>query len=362
MIKDNYMGFQVKLKFSKTDDLALRVYRLGRHALMYKIDLRRYFRQLPLDPGDYNLVGYIIEGELYFDKVLPMGMWTAPYIAQRISNAIRFIHEEASYFLLNYVDDLVGAEDKVKANKAFQELVELLETVGLDTAPDKVTPPTTRLEFLGVTYDTDTMTLEVTEDKLVDIKGELHTWLYKDKATRREVESLIGKLQFASKCVRAGRIFISRLLNWLRTLPRGKNASIPLEARKDIAWWSRFMQQYNGISIMWLHRNPQVDRVIASDASSKGFGAWSQAIGEYLRGRFPKEWQHRNIAELEMLAVVVALKAWATQLEGWYFWIHVDNEAVLHVLNTGRSRNTYLQDALKRGYHASSPASVCNKS
>ena len=42
--------------------------------MMFKIDLSRYFRQLPLDPGDYSLIGYIIGGRLYFNKVLLMGM------------------------------------------------------------------------------------------------------------------------------------------------------------------------------------------------------------------------------------------------------------------------------------------------
>ena len=83
IIKDNYPRNWVKLTFPRVDDLALSIYHLGKGAMMFKIDLSRYFRQLPLDPGDYSLVGYIIHDQLYFDKVLPMGMRTAPYIAQR---------------------------------------------------------------------------------------------------------------------------------------------------------------------------------------------------------------------------------------------------------------------------------------
>ena len=52
---------------------------------------------MPLDPGDYSLIGYIIAGKLYFDKVLPMGMRTAPYIAQRVTNAIAYIHRKLEY-------------------------------------------------------------------------------------------------------------------------------------------------------------------------------------------------------------------------------------------------------------------------
>ena len=110
MIKDNYLGFEASLRFPKVDDFAFRIFSLGKDCMMFKVDLSRYFRQLPLDPGDYLLIGYVIGGKIYFDKVLPMGMRTAPYIAQRVTNAIAYIHRQLQLFILNYVDDFVGAE------------------------------------------------------------------------------------------------------------------------------------------------------------------------------------------------------------------------------------------------------------
>ena len=44
---------------------------------------------------------------------------------------------------------------------------------------------------------------------------------------------------------------------------------------------------------------------------------------------------------------MVALKIWAPELKGQYFWIHMDNEAVASVLNTGASRNVDLQNVLR---------------
>ena len=90
--KDIYMGFMATLRFPKTDDLATRIFYLGKGCYIFKIDLSRYFRQIPLDPRDYSLIGYVIDGDIYFDKVIPMGMRSAPYIAQRITNAIAYIH------------------------------------------------------------------------------------------------------------------------------------------------------------------------------------------------------------------------------------------------------------------------------
>ena len=54
-----------------------------------------------------------------------------------------------------------------------------------------------------------------------------------------------------------------------------------------------------------------------------------------------------HIAYLEMLAVLAAIRTWTNTIKGTYFWIHVDNEAVATVLNTGASRDEFLQMALR---------------
>ena len=105
------------------------------------------------------------------------------------------------------------------------------------------------------------------------------------------------------------------------------------------------MEQHNGISLMWLMKEPGTDTVIQTDACPKGYGGICGQ--QYFRGRFPKQLQECNIAVLEMWAVMVGLKLWGVLLRGKYFWILVDNEAVASVLNTGRSRDTQLQDALR---------------
>ena len=44
---------------------------------------------------------------------------------------------------------------------------------------------------------------------------------------------------------------------------------------------------------------------------------------------------------------MVALKLWGTRFTGKYFWIHVDNEAVTTVLNSGRAKDKEMQNPLR---------------
>ena len=58
--------------------------------------------------------------------------------------------------------------------RAFTHLGWVLQTVGLQEAPDKACPPSVDLEFLGIHFNTSDMTMWVTLDRLTDIQDEVH--------------------------------------------------------------------------------------------------------------------------------------------------------------------------------------------
>ena len=62
------------------------------------------------------------------------------------------------------------------------------------------------------------MTLHITQDRLEEILHLLDAWTHKVMADKIEVLSLVGKLVFVASCVKPGRIFISRMLNFLRVM------------------------------------------------------------------------------------------------------------------------------------------------
>ena len=54
----------------------------------------------------------------------------------------------------------------------------------------------------------------MTPERVVEISLLVEAWPRKKKASLRDLQSLLGKLHFIATCVRPGRIFVSRLLNW----------------------------------------------------------------------------------------------------------------------------------------------------
>ena len=169
----------------------------------------------------------------YFDKVLSFGLRSAAYFMQRVSNSIKFICKLLSILIENYLDDLAGADTPDKAWHSFEELGNVLQFSGLKESVDKASPPSTQMVFIGVLFDSVSLTLSITPERLIEIRSLVSQWLLKREATLRELQSLIGKLNFVAHCVKPARIFISRLLNWLRQIKNTDSSQvIPLETKK----------------------------------------------------------------------------------------------------------------------------------
>ena len=265
--KDFYLGENVSLSYPGVDDLVNLIKIKGRGCLLFKKDLRRFYRQIGIDMGDASLVGYSFNGQIYFDKVLSMGLKSAAFIAQRVTNAVKYLCKILNISIENYLDDLAGADTPDKALKSFQELGKILEFCGLEEALEKSCPPSTQMIFIGVLFDTENLTLLVTHERLQEIYILVNSWLQYETATLKQLQSLIGKLNFVAHCVKPARIFISRLLNWLRNIQNTENAQIvPDEIRKDLEWWRIFLPRFNGVSMMDLEEWSQPDQFAASDA------------------------------------------------------------------------------------------------
>ena len=76
-----------------------------------------------------------------------MGLRNAAAICQRVTNAIVFILFKIGIQILNYLDDLAGAEKKENAKFAYCCLGAVLEKCGFEEAIDKACPPSESMIF-----------------------------------------------------------------------------------------------------------------------------------------------------------------------------------------------------------------------
>ena len=268
-------------------------------------------------------------------------------VCQRVTKAVIHILTSEGYLADVYIDDFYGVETPELAGVAFNRMTELFEELGLEASPVKDQLPNTQMLVLGVWFNTDDMTISVPEFRLIELKADISHWLHLERATKHQLQVLVGKLSYVCNCVRPGRAFMSRLLNDLRSCD-SRRSSIPVscDLKLDLNWWLHFLDNYNGVSVIGTEFLESSEQLFSTDASLTGCGAICE--GEYFHELFPLSitQQQLSITALELLTVVMAIKLWQFKLAGRCIMIHCDNQACVEMINSMRSKNNFLQMCL----------------
>ena len=347
---DQYLEQFFKLHLPGTDRLVEFVNAKGRGCHVFKKDLRRAYRQIPIDPQDYPLLGLYIDGSLFFHTALPFGLRSATMICQCTTKSVTYILNSEGISVDVYIDDFYSAEFSDSSDLSFQRMNSLFAELGLMDAPEKDTPPSHEMIYLGVLINTVDMTLAVPAFRLKELQLELNTWLNKPSFTKRELQQLLGKLSYVSVCVRPGRAVMSRLLNALHSCVSSPKCTVhPVSdaLRTDIIWWLYFLSHYNGVSVIPSDVIISDPELFATDACLTGCGA--VCFGECFHREFPDFLltQDRHINELELLTVVISIKLWAPKLQGLGVELLSDNATCVSVINSQSSSNVFMQRCLR---------------
>ena len=79
--------------------------------------------------------------------------------------------------------------------------------------------------------DTFSLKLEVKLQKFNEVYHEFLGWQGKGKNKLREVQHLVGLLNFCTTCIHEGKIFLSRIPNFLKTMNPTSSVVIPGSVR-----------------------------------------------------------------------------------------------------------------------------------
>jgi len=274
---------------------------------------------------------------IYIDVSIGFGLRTGSMACQRVTNAIGYAMKSLyGTQTLQYVDDCVGVErDGNTATTAFTRLRDVITELGLKEAPDKLCPPSTRMEFIGITFDTVAGTISIPQDKVLEILCLVRDWLGRTSATKHQLQSLLGKLHHIAKCVKPARLFVARMLDTLRSAPDRGRILLDDDFRCDVQWFANFLPSYNGRSLMEYAGIDTTDITLEVDACLTGIGGIYK--DEFYHSPIPPEIPlcKYHITHLEFLNILIALKLWKHYFTGHHVRVCCDNMACVYVLNTG---------------------------
>ena len=88
---------------------------------------------------------------------------------------------------------------------AYLDMLATADYLGLTLAPVKCTPPTKAFDWLGYTFCTQEITVTIPAKKLNEIVQECEGWKTGANASRRDLQRLVGRLQYVTRCVNPAR-------------------------------------------------------------------------------------------------------------------------------------------------------------
>ena len=340
---NDYIDGPAVIKLPTVDYMVARVLELGAGSYMYKTDMARGYRQLRVDPGDWPLLGFIHRGQYFMDICPPFGLKTSAMCMQRTSEAITYIHGRQGYFSRSYLDDFGGAEkNEEQAGQALGTLQRIMHELGVVEALHKVCQPAQIMVWLGILFNTRKMEICIPPAKLTEVMEVVASWQGRQRATRGEMQSLLGLLQFVASVSPPTRIYTNRMLQCLRDAPQRGYETLSSGFKRDLKFFADLLPAYNGIRVLQKGAVP-CQQFLELDACLTGCGACTDK--QFYSEEFPQQVldADHTIAHLELLNVVVALKAWCEQWKGQRVHIACDNSNACLAVQTGRSRDPFMQ-------------------
>ena len=334
----------VQVHYATVQDAIDKIQSLGSGVFLAKTDIRNAFRIIPIHPSDYNLLGFTWDNKVYVDRCLQMGCRSSCRIFEAFSTALEWIPIKklgmsAMVHVIDYF--LIIEPSSQQSLRSIKRFVSLCEDIGLPLSDSKTVLNTQVLEFLGITLDTIRMQARLPMDKVTKCIGLLEMLLDRKRCTLKELQSVIGILNFACSVIRPGRAFLRRMINLTMGVAQANyHISLNKEAKSDLHMWLKFLTEYNGVSF-FIHQRFITNETISlytDAAASKGYTA---IFGnKWLYGEYPENWKSFNIMLLEFYPIVLAIDIWGHLMHNHAIIFHTDNESLVSVIRKQSSKDS----------------------
>ena len=352
-INDFISEEDASVQYETFDTLVSLVQHYGKGCLMAKTDIEEAFRIIPIHPSDRHLLGFSFENEFFYDKCLPMGCRSSCAIFESVSRAIQHIIQGKFPLsgVTHILDDFifVGPSQQPNTQETLHGFLQFAQEIGLPIKDSKTVLPTTTIIAHGIEIDSVKMTARLPQDKIERAKLLLHQFKSRRKVTLKEIQSLIGTLNFACRVIRPGRAFLRRLINLTcKSTQSHHHIKLNADARADINAWLIFLSSFNGVSVLLKNQFASSDALkLFSDASgSVGYAAVCGS--NWLQGAWPPSWKEIHITPKELFPIVLALEIWGKTIANQKVLFKTDNMAVAEIINKQSCKDSFTMKLVRR--------------
>ena len=307
---------------------------LRRGDWMVKLDLKDAYLSIPMHVTHRQFLAFRWRGRLWRFKTLPFGLNSAPYIFTKLMKPVTAILRRLGIRAILYLDDLlIMAQSKKETKRHLATALELIIALGFIINTKKsVTDPAQEIEFLGFVLNSVDMIISLPQRKLKSLRSLAKRLRDQGSGTARQIAQLLGMMVAAHPAILPAPLHYRSLERAKsRTVRTGHSYESLIQVdhvmAMELQWWIDSASHHNGRPL----QITQWDLTIETDASTMGWGAFSQEVRT--GGAWTLEERLHHINYLELLAVSLALKTFASKVREVNILLRVDNVTAIAFLN-----------------------------
>lgn len=346
------------VNYSSFDHAVDMISSLGQGALLGKMDIKSAFRLLKLNPSEFQLLGFRLLDKFYVDKVLSLGCAISCQLFESFSTVLEWIVRSKSKrdSVDHYLDDFLfaGARYSSDCSMLMRIFAEVCDDLGVPLAADKTVGPTHILIYLGLEINTLEMCVKIPSEKLQALKEMLLCFLNKKKMTLKELQSLVGSLNFCSRAIPCASAFNRRFYDATVGLTNPRHhLRISASMKEDMSMWVMFLDCFNGAvyfpESQWLESEQL--QLFTDSAGGSDLGCAAILGSRWCFLAWPAVWRNtdilRDITFLELVPIALAFHLWAELLQNKKILLRTDNKALVFILNKKSSKSKRIMQLLR---------------
>ena len=294
-------------------------------------DLKDGFFHVPVAREHRDYLGFCYKNVYYRWKVLPFGLCCSPYYFCKIVRPVIAYLRSIGLRVTVYVDDFLLAVEQSCATDHVDQFLNTLAELGFTVNFDKSKlVPANRISYIGYTISSDDrhVTIKAQATRVSKLKRSIRKALQQKIISFRSLAKICGQCVSVAWVVQPGKLFLRHAYRLLgKRDDWASQVCLSEEVIGELEWWLSSVDYWNKRVVC----SESIQGQIVTDASHLGWGAVYQ--GKIASGDWNVRVSYLSSNEREMLAILMALKSFASMIQGKRIQVLTDNVSAMAYVN-----------------------------
>ena len=333
----------------KYEDLRTALTFLKKGGFMFQFDLKSGYHHIPISPLHHKFLGFawVFKGSLSFFKftVLPFGLTSAPYVFTKVVRPLVKKWRSEGKNMVVFLDDGLGFANNLDLAKQHSAEVkdDLIKAGFVPNVQKSIWNPVTGSEWLGFYIDLAEGELFLPARRIDSIKKDIRDILHgcfgsKVHVTKvhvKKLASVTGKIISAYLVLGSMSRLMTKAIHCVIETRLSWNSTVELsaQAHQELQFW---LQNIDQLSSCPINFSPSCSKIVYSDASSTGFGAYVvDSNYGIMHGQWSESEKNKSSTWRELKAIELAIESQIVNMKNNRIKWFSDNQAVVKIISNG---------------------------